>query len=80
MRVAIRKWGNSLALRIPKVVAEDSKIRQGSLVEVEVRKGRLVVTPIAERTFRLDQLLRGVTKKNLHREIGTEGPVGREQW
>ena len=80
MRVAVRKWGNSLALRIPKAVAVDSKIKQGSLVEVSVAKGKLVVTPVSQQSFSLAQLLAGVTKRNLHAEVDTGGPAERESW
>ena len=76
MHVSVRKWGNSLALRIPKSVAADSKIKHGLVVEVSVVKGKLVVTPVSARTYTLDQLLSGITKKNLHGEIDTGAPVG----
>lgn len=80
MRAAIQKWGNSLALRIPKSLAEDSSIQQGSVVDISLARGKLVITPVAEPTYSLDQLLAGVTKKNCHGEIDTGPPVGREVW
>lgn len=80
MRIPIRKWGNSLALRIPKSVAEDSRIKQGSVVEVSVVRGKLVVAPVASPKFTLKQLLAAVTKANRHPESGTDGPLGRESW
>ncbi len=80
MRVPVRKWGNSLALRIPKSVAEDSRIKQGSVVEVSVVRGRLVVSPVATPRYTLKQLLAAVTKANRHTETDTGGPVGRESW
>ena len=80
MKVVVRKWGNSLALRIPKSVATDSRIEQGSRVEVSVIRGRQAVTPVAERSYRLDQLLEGVTKKNRHAEVDTGAPVGLGSW
>jgi len=80
MRVAVQKWGNSLALRIPKNVAVDSRITRGTVVEVSLAKGRLVIRPVPARTYTLTQLLAGVTRKNLHREVESGGPVGRESW
>jgi len=81
MRVAVQKWGNSLALRIPKSVAADSKIKQGSVVEVSVAKGKLVVTPVSRKgSYSLAELLAGVTRRNLHAEVDVGGPVGRESW
>lgn len=80
MHVSVRKWGNSLALRIPKSVAADSEIKHGSVVEVSVVKGKLVVAPVSARTYTLDQLLSGITKKNLHGQLDTGAPVGLESW
>ena len=80
MRVPVSKWGNSLALRIPRSVAEDSRIKQGSVVEVTVVKGRLVVAPVSAPRYTLKRLLAGLTKSNRHPEVDTGGPVGRESW
>lgn len=79
MRVAIRKWGNSLALRIPRALAADTHLTSGSQVDVAVEDGRLIVAPVtAEMT--LDALLAAVTPDNLHGEISTGRPIGREAW
>jgi antitoxin MazE len=80
MRVAVQKWGNSLALRIPKAVAVDSQIAQGTLVDVASAKGKLVVTLVAPPTYTLDALLAGVNERNIHAECDSGGPVGREVW
>lgn len=80
MRVQVRKWGNSLALRIPKPFAEDVGVGEGTVVDVSVSKGRLVAAPVTPRRVRLNDLLRRVTKRNLHGETGTGHPVGREAW
>lgn len=79
MRVAVRKWGNSLALRIPKSLAEDSRIGSGSEVELTVEDGRLIVTTVPP-TVRLDALLAAVTDENRHAEVPTGQPVGHEEW
>ncbi len=65
MRVQIQKWGNSLALRIPKPFAEDVGVGAGTVVDVSVSKGKLVAAPVASRRVRLDDLLRHVTRPNL---------------
>ncbi len=80
MRVAVRKWGNSLALRIPKSVAQDSRLELGAEVELTPERGRLIVTPIRRPAFTLEGLLAGVTATNRHREIRTGLAVGREVW
>ena len=80
MRVHVRKWGNSLALRIPKAVAEDVGVRAGSVLDVAVSRGKIVAVPVAAEPVRLKDLLRRVTKKSLHQEVETGPPVGREAW
>jgi len=80
MKVQIQKWGNSLALRIPKSFAVESKIKQGSTVEVSLESGKIIVFPVAEPEFSLDELLGGITAENLHGEIDTGNSVGKEAW
>lgn len=80
MRVKIQKWGNSLALRIPKPFAEDMGVREGTTVQLLVSEGTLVAAPIRARKTRLKDLLAKVTKANLHTEVDTGIPVGREIW
>jgi antitoxin MazE len=78
MRARIQKWGNSLALRIPRGTAEEAGLAQGSEVELRVEKGKLIVQPKPPKVYRLADLLRGVRKSNLHGEIDFGPPVGRE--
>ena len=80
MRVQIQKWGNSHALRIPKSFAIESKVEQGSVVEVSLEQGKIVVAPIPEPEFNLEDLLAKVTKRNLHQEVDTGGSLGKEAW
>lgn len=80
MRVQIQKWGNSLALRIPKPFADDAGVTAGSVVDVAVVKGRLVATPVTQPRVHLAALLKQVTKRNRHGETDTGRPVGRESW
>ncbi len=80
MRVNVQRWGNSLALRIPKAFAEDAAVSEGSVVDLSVSEGRLVAVPVRKRNITLKQLLRGVKRGNLHREIEYGMPVGREAW
>jgi antitoxin MazE len=78
MKVQIQKWGNSLALRIPKSFAVESKIEQGSTVEMSLESGKIIVFPIAEEEYLLDDLLEKVAEENLHGEIETGASVGKE--
>lgn len=80
MLTKIHKWGNSLGLRIPKSCAEEAQVVVGSIVEIRVEDGRIVVLPVRSPSYRLKELLSGVTKDNLHEEIATGDAVGREAW
>jgi antitoxin MazE len=80
MRVEIQKWGNSLAVRIPKAIASESKIQQGSEVDLTLEKGRVVLNPVKSPEYRLEDLLAGVRKDNLHDEVDSGQAMGREAW
>ncbi|MBI2986585.1 MAG: AbrB/MazE/SpoVT family DNA-binding domain-containing protein [Deltaproteobacteria bacterium] len=80
MRIQIQKWGNSLALRIPKAFAEDTGVEEGTAVDLSISKGKLVAIPAKRRKLSLRQLLSRVNKLNLHGEVDSGPPVGREVW
>ena len=80
MKVQIQKWGNSLALRIPKAFAVESNVTGGSTVDVSMENGKIVVTPVSKHEYTLEELLEGVTEENLHGEIDWGKPVGKEVW
>ena len=80
MFTKVQKWGNSLALRIPKAFALDTQLKNDSIVEISLVDGRIVITPIPARTWSLEQLLSGVTSNNLHHETDTGAAVGNEVW
>jgi len=80
MRVRVQKWGNSLALRIPKSFAVETELDQGSEVDLTLEEGRLVITPLPEPEVSLEELLAQITPQNLHSEVDFGGAVGRESW
>ena len=80
MRVEIQKWGNSLALRIPKSLAIESNIEQGSSVNLHLVDGKLVIEPAPEVEYSLEKLLEGITDKNIHDEVNVGRAVGKEIW
>jgi antitoxin MazE len=82
--IQFRKWGNSLAVRIPKTIAKAINAADGNRVELEVKDGTLVLRPIAKsrrkRRYSLDELLTGMTRKNVPQEVNW-GPVRKgEAW
>ncbi len=80
MKTRVQKWGNSLALRIPKSFADEVGIQRETSVELSLADGKLVIKPVAKPKPDLEQLLAKVTKKNLHREVDTGSVVGNETW
>lgn len=80
MKTRVQKWGNSLALRIPKSFAAEVGLDPNSSVEMSLRNGKLIVVPADTPKFTLKQLLSQVTKKNLHYEVDTGQAVGGEVW
>ena len=80
MKTRIQKWGNSLAIRIPKSFAAETHLEQGTLVEMSLHDGKLLVTPVSQSAFTLEELLKHVTPQNLHYEIDTGPAVGGEVW
>ena len=80
MIATIQKWGNSLAVRIPKTVVQDIHLRTGTTVDLTVRDGKLLVEPTTTPTYRLSQLLKQVSKRNVHREVDTGRSTGNEAW
>ena len=80
MQTRIQKWGNSLGLRIPKSFAKQAGVEAGSEVDLSVEGSDLVVRSKRRPRHQLGKLLRGVTPRNVHREIDTGHPVGREAW
>ena len=75
----VTRWGNSLAVRIPKALAEQTDLREGSEVELSVTDGALTVRPRPP-LYNLDELLDQVTPQNRHDEIDWGEPQGKEVW
>ena len=80
MHTKIRKWGNSLGLRIPRSFAAEAQVEEGATVDLSVENGSLLVRRLRPRTYALGGLLRKVTPRNLHGEVQTGKRVGREAW
>jgi antitoxin MazE len=80
MQVRVQKWGNSLAVRIPKPLAEDAEVKEGTVLNLAVSEGKVIAVPVRKRKFSLKQMLAQVKRKNLHAEVDSGSPVGREIW
>lgn len=78
MKTLVRKWGNSLAIRIPKAFAQAVGLELGGEVELSIEKGRVVVAPLAALSYNLDELLARIRPSNLHEETDWGPEVGKE--
>jgi len=79
MITSVQLWGNSLAIRIPKIFAQQIDLVANTEVEIEVIGRKLVIRP-ARREWTLEELLAGVTDANRHREAPWGDAVGNEAW
>ena len=80
METRVQKWGNSLAVRLSKHVVQESNIREGSLVAVEVDDGKIVLEVRGMKQYSLQKLLAKVTRKNAHGESDLGKREGKEIW
>ncbi len=79
MRTQVGKWGNSLAIRIPGVLAKDLKLCEGTELDITAGVGELVLRP-CKKEYSLDELVSEITPENVHGETDWGPPVGRETW
>jgi antitoxin MazE len=78
MRVTIKKWGNSVAVRLPASVMQATQLKIDEMVEVREDRGRIVIERVTSGKYELSDLLKGITNKNQHRAIDFGPPVGGE--
>ena len=80
MRTKVQKWGDSLAVRIPKTLAEEAGLEAGSEVEIRVENGCLKIYPPGAPRYTLEELVAQITPENRHEERDIGPPVGKEVW
>ncbi len=80
MKSTVQKWGNSLAIRIPKSFATEIGLSQGTEINLVLFENKIQIEPIKKKKFTLDELLSQVTEENIHKEVDTGTPVGKEIW
>jgi len=76
----IGKWGNSLAVRLPKAFADEMNLAENASIRIMLKDGTLIIAPEREPKRNLEELLAGVTEENIHGEWETGGPTGKEPW
>ena len=83
METILRKWGNSIGLRIPSGLLAELRLSENSPVDLSVEGGRLIVAPRQRKRkwkYSLEELLEGVTSENIHAETDWGAQSGKEIW
>lgn len=80
MRTVIKKRGTSAWARIPGAVLRAAHLQPGDTVEVWDESGRVVIEPVHGKEYSSVELVKGISPRNLHDEVNSAGPVGKEVW
>jgi antitoxin MazE len=76
----VSKWGNSLAVRIPRGIAKEARFTEGDRLTLNIsRDGSIVLRP-TRRKYELRELVSQISPKNLHSETDWGQPTGKETW
>ena len=78
MEAMVKKWGNSLGIRIPNHITRGLSLKDGSFVDINEGRQKIIIKPIKKNS--LSEMLSRINKENLHDEIDTGEPVGKEIW
>lgn len=76
----VSRWGNSLAIRLPRNILKDAGVEEGDRVSLDLAKDGAIVLRSTRRKYTLDELVAGITTKNRHAEIDFGKPRGKEVW
>ena len=80
MLAKAHQWGNSLAVRIPKVIEKECGISANTDINIVRDKGNIILMPVVKKKYSMADLLSQVTDENIHAEVKTGRPVGKEIW
>ena len=78
--VKLKKWGNSLAVRLPKEITSNVDLHENSTVRLDISNGSIIATPVKEAKITLDSILENITPENYGKVIDFNDPVGKEIW
>jgi antitoxin MazE len=73
-------WGNSLALRIPRFIANQMKLNNGSDVDISLEEEKIIIKPVKDKEELLEEMLSNIKNNNIHKEEDFGEPVGGEIW
>ena len=78
MEAVVKKWGNSLGIRIPNLIVRELSLKDGSFVDISDKGNEIIIKPIQKN--KLSEMLNLINEQNIHEEVKTTGPVGKEVW
>jgi len=78
MEAVVKKWGNSLGIRIPNLIVRELALKDGSFVDINDKGKTIIIKPVQKN--KLSEMLGKINEQNIHKEIETGGPVGKEVW
>jgi antitoxin MazE len=84
MEAVIKKWGNSLGIRIPNLIVREMSLKDGSFVNIDGKENEIIIKPVRKSKLKarphLSEILSQINEQNIHEEITSAGPVGKEIW
>ena len=78
MEAVVKKWGNSLGIRIPNLIVRELSLKDGSSVDINEKDKKIIIKPLPKP--KLSEMLDKINKQNVHKEVRITGPVGKEIW
>jgi antitoxin MazE len=78
MEAVVKKWGNSLGIRIPNLIVKELSLKDGSFVDIKDKGNEIIIKP--KEKNELSEMLNKINEKNIHGEVETNGSVGNEVW
>lgn len=80
MHATVQKWGNSLALRLPKPFTSEINIAENSIVDISIQNNQIIIKPLKKVPLNVDELIDAISPDNLYSEVSMGLPVGNEVW
>lgn len=77
MEIVVKKWGSSLGIVIPKVIAKDLNLKDGSSLEIKDKNGNIIISP---KKNSLSEMISKISDSNIHNEVEFGNPSGKEIW
>ncbi len=78
MIISLKKWGNSASIRIPSIILESMNLKVDDQLEIKQEGARIIIEPVSETSYRLEDLISAITPDNLHGRLDFGAPVGKE--